>query len=79
MRKSGQNTPLFKDRSADQHTLMGFRGIGQKRAAGEAGPAVALLGDAVPLCVCFHPAFKTKYKPELFCQILSKQMRAREG
>ena len=53
MRKSGQNTPLFKDRSADQHTLMGFRGIGQKRAAGEAGPAVALLGVAVPLCVCF--------------------------
>lgn len=31
------------------------------------------------VCVCFHPAFKTKYKPELFGQILSKQMWAREG
>jgi hypothetical protein len=52
MRKSGQNTPLFKDRSADQHTLTGFHGAGQKLAAREAGHAAALLDDTVPLCVC---------------------------
>lgn len=52
MRKSGQNTPLLKDRSADQHTLTGSHGIGQKLAAREAGHAAALLDDTAPLCVC---------------------------